>query len=74
MPVSPTANPRSRWSFFRQPGANIIDAVDGVKAELPRLTASLPGDVDLTVVVDRSKTIRCSLRRHGNDADRRSAW
>ncbi|WP_158816262.1 efflux RND transporter permease subunit [Methylocapsa sp. S129] len=47
--------------LFRQPGANIIDAVDAVKAELPRLAASLPGDVDLTVTVDRSKTIRISL-------------
>ena len=45
----------------RQPGANIIQAVDGVRAELPRLIASLPGDVDLTVAVDRSKTIRQSL-------------
>ena len=45
----------------RQPGANIIDAVDGVKAELPQLTAALPGDVDLNVVVDRSVTIRTSL-------------
>ncbi len=46
----------------RQPGANIIQAVDGVKAELPRLAASLPGDIDLTVAVDRSKTIRQSLK------------
>ena len=45
----------------RQPGANIIQAVDNVRAELPRLIASLPGDVDLTVAVDRSKTIRQSL-------------
>ncbi|HYA73554.1 MAG TPA: efflux RND transporter permease subunit, partial [Roseiarcus sp.] len=45
----------------RQPGANIIEAVDGVKAELPRLAAALPGDVDLNVVVDRSITIRGSL-------------
>ena len=45
----------------RQPGANIIEAVDNVRAELPRLAASLPGDVDLTVAVDRSKTIRQSL-------------
>ena len=45
----------------RQPGANIIKAVDVVKAELPRLAASLPGDVDLNVVVDRSITIRGSL-------------
>ena len=46
----------------REPGANIIQAVDNVKAELPRLIAALPGDVDLTVVVDRSITIRGSLR------------
>ncbi len=46
----------------REPGANIIKAVDNVKAELPRLIAALPGDVDLKVVVDRSITIRGSLR------------
>ena len=45
----------------RQPGANIIQAVDNVRAELPRLIASLPGDIDLTVAVDRSQTIRQSL-------------
>ena len=45
----------------RQPGANIIDVVDSVRAELPRLIASLPGDVDLSIAVDRSKTIRQSL-------------
>jgi multidrug efflux pump len=49
-------------SLLRQPGANIITAVDNVQAELPRLAASLPGDVNLTVAVDRSKTIRQSLR------------
>jgi multidrug efflux pump len=47
--------------LYRQPGANIIQAVDAVKAELPRLSASLPGDVDTAIVVDRSKTIRISL-------------
>ncbi|HZZ62647.1 MAG TPA: efflux RND transporter permease subunit [Roseiarcus sp.] len=48
-------------SLLRQPGANIITAVDNVRAELPRLAASLPGDVTLTVAVDRSKTIRQTL-------------
>jgi multidrug efflux pump len=48
-------------SLLRQPGANIITAVDNVRAELPRLAASLPGDVNLTVAVDRSKTIRQTL-------------
>jgi multidrug efflux pump len=47
--------------LYRQPGANIIDAVDSVKAELPRMAASLPGDVDLKIALDRSKTIRTSL-------------
>ena len=45
----------------RQPGANIIDVVERVKAELPQLAAALPGDVDLNVIVDRSITIRTSL-------------
>ncbi len=47
--------------IFRQPGANIIEVVDLVKSELPRLAASLPGDIDLAVAIDRSKTIRVSL-------------
>jgi multidrug efflux pump len=46
----------------RQPGANIIETVDQVKAELPQLQASLPSDVNLTIVSDRSATIRASLR------------
>jgi multidrug efflux pump len=46
----------------RQPGANIIDTVDQVKARLPQLQASLPSDVNLTIVSDRSQTIRASLR------------
>jgi multidrug efflux pump len=46
----------------RQPGANIIDTVDQVKAELPQLQAALPSDVNLTIVSDRSGTIRASLR------------
>ena len=47
--------------MFRQPGANIIDTVDGVKALLPQLKAALPGSVDLSVVLDRSPPIRGSL-------------
>lgn len=46
---------------FRQPGANIIDAVDSVKAELPQLRASIPADISLDVVLDRSTTIRASV-------------
>ncbi len=47
--------------LYRSPGANIIDAVDSVKAALPQLQAGMPADVDVTPVLDRSKTIRASL-------------
>ena len=46
----------------RQPGANIIETVDRARALLPQLIASLPADVDLTILIDRSNTIRASLR------------
>jgi multidrug efflux pump len=45
-----------------QPGANIVETVDEVKALLPRLTELIPRDIDLRVVIDRSTTIRKSLR------------
>ena len=48
--------------LFRQPGANIIETVDGVNALLPSLRASIPGSVSLDVVMDRTPTIRASLR------------
>jgi multidrug efflux pump len=47
--------------LFRQPGANIIDTVDRVKAELPHLQAAMPTDVEITQAADRSTTIRASL-------------
>jgi len=47
--------------LFRQPGANIIETVDAVRALLPQLTAALPGGVDLSVVLDRTPPIRGSL-------------
>src|SRR6185369_2096899 len=46
----------------RQPGANIIETVDQVKALLPQLRASIPAAIDLNVVMDRTPTIRASLR------------
>ena len=48
--------------IFRQPGANILDTVDRVKALLPQLEASLPADVSVGVASDRTTTIRGSLR------------
>ncbi|MGH7122302.1 MAG: efflux RND transporter permease subunit [Acetobacteraceae bacterium] len=47
--------------LYPQPGANIIDTVDAVKALLPTLRASMPASIDLTVALDRSTTIRASL-------------
>jgi multidrug efflux pump len=47
---------------FRQPGANIIETVDSIRSLLPQLKASLPGSVDLSVVVDRTPPIRGSLK------------
>ena len=46
---------------FRQPGANIIDAVERVKAELPHLQAVMPNDIEFLPASDRSVTIRASL-------------
>ncbi|MBF0529529.1 MAG: efflux RND transporter permease subunit, partial [Deltaproteobacteria bacterium] len=47
--------------LFRQPGANIIETVDRVRALLPHLEAGLPGGVKLSVVLDRTPPIRGSL-------------
>ncbi|MGA6970351.1 MAG: multidrug efflux RND transporter permease subunit [Candidatus Binatus sp.] len=47
--------------IFRQPGANIIDTVDRIYAALPELHASIPAAIDLTVVLDRTTTIRASV-------------
>jgi multidrug efflux pump len=46
---------------FRQPGANIIETVDRVRALLPQLEASIPGTMTLSVVMDRTPVIRASL-------------
>jgi multidrug efflux pump len=48
--------------IFRQPGANIIDTVDRIYAQLPALEASVPEGIDATVVMDRTTTIRASVR------------
>ena len=55
-------NPAVIMLVFRQPGANIIETVDRVRAELPRLQAMIPAAINLQVVTDRSPTIRASLR------------
>ena len=45
----------------RQPGANVIETVDRLKAELPRIERALPTSVKLTLVHDRTDTIRASI-------------
>jgi len=47
--------------IYRQPGANIIETVDRVRALLPQLEASIPGSMTLSVVMDRTPVIRASL-------------
>ena len=46
---------------FRQPGANIIDTVDRIEAELPSIQASIPQGIKTTIVLDRTTTIRASV-------------
>ena len=47
---------------FREPGANIIETVDRVRGSLPQLDAALPAAMDVSIVLDRTPTIRASLR------------
>jgi multidrug efflux pump len=48
--------------MFRQPGANIMQTVDSIRAQLPFLQAVLPQGIDTTIVLDRTTTIRASVR------------
>jgi multidrug efflux pump len=48
--------------IFRQPGANIIDTVDHVRALLPQLLASIPPAISLSPMIDRTVTIRASVK------------
>ncbi|MDU7866591.1 MAG: efflux RND transporter permease subunit, partial [Pantoea sp.] len=45
----------------RQPGANVIQVVDNIKAQLPVLQAALPDGVKMTILSDRTQTIRASI-------------
>jgi multidrug efflux pump len=46
----------------RQPGANVIEVVDRIQKLLPQLRAALPGNLDVTVMSDRTQTIRASVK------------
>ena len=47
--------------IFRQPGANIIETVDAIRAQLPLIQASIPLGIDTTIVLDRTITIRAAV-------------
>ncbi|MGY4505974.1 multidrug efflux pump subunit AcrB [Bradyrhizobium sp. GM24.11] len=46
---------------FKQPGANVIETVDRIKATLPRLVAAIPPAVKIEVISDRTTTIRAAV-------------
>jgi HAE1 family hydrophobic/amphiphilic exporter-1 len=47
--------------IFKQPGANVIETVDRIKAELPRLRAAMPPTLKVEILSDRTQTIRASV-------------
>lgn len=47
--------------IFKQPGANVIETVDNIKAALPRLKAAIPPSINVSVIMDRTLTIRASV-------------
>src|SRR5262249_40116362 len=48
-------------AVFKQPGANVIDTVDQIKAQLPQLTSRIPPAVKVETLLDRTTTIRASV-------------
>ena len=55
------ATPAVMIGIKRQAGANMLNTIDAIKAQLPQLARDLPADTQLKVVVDRSPTVRASL-------------
>ena len=49
-------------NVFKQPGANVIDTVDRIKEQLPKLTANIPPAMTVETILDRTQTIRASVR------------
>src|SRR6201987_2956899 len=47
--------------IFKQPGANVIDTVNKIKAQLPRLIATIPPAIKIKVISDRTLTIRAAV-------------
>ena len=46
---------------YKQPGANVIDTVDKIKAQLPRLVAAIPPAIHIGIMSDRTQTIRAAV-------------
>ncbi|MCV0385749.1 MAG: multidrug efflux RND transporter permease subunit [Nitrobacter sp.] len=68
--TGPEDNKRAAWAngrrgvfliIFKQPGANVIDTVDRIKAELPRLIAAIPPAIKIDLISDRTTTIRAAV-------------
>ncbi len=66
----PEDNKRVAWAngkrgvflvVFKQPGANVIDTVNKIKAELPRLVAAVPPAIHINIISDRTTTIRAAV-------------
>jgi HAE1 family hydrophobic/amphiphilic exporter-1 len=49
-------------SISKQPGANVIDTVNAIKAAMPRLRAAIPPSVQVNTIIDRTQNIRASVR------------
>lgn len=54
--------PAVQLQIYREPGANIIETIEAIKAALPNLRATLPTGIDVAVVLERTTTIRASVR------------
>ncbi|HWE30013.1 MAG TPA: efflux RND transporter permease subunit, partial [Polyangia bacterium] len=64
-PATPGAEKMTRAVIVnvqRQPGANIIEVTDRIKKLLPQLAASMPQGIDVSVLSDRTETVRASVR------------
>ncbi|HMB79772.1 MAG TPA: efflux RND transporter permease subunit, partial [Vicinamibacterales bacterium] len=54
--------PSIQLFVFKQPGVNVIEAVERVKERLPQLRAAIPPAVDISILSDRTQTIRASVK------------
>jgi HAE1 family hydrophobic/amphiphilic exporter-1 len=48
-------------AVFKQPGANVVETVDQIKAQLPQLTARIPPAIEVQTLLDKTTTIRASV-------------